>query len=816
MRKFYFQAILIAIILLYFSSVQIHGQNTGDFRSNSSGDWDVESSWQVYDISTWKSAVTGQIPNSTSNVTIQNGHFIVLKSTSECKTLDVHSGGTLSIAGKSFYSYGNVNIDGRMKGSNLPNSSAGSWYIRGENPVVKIDGILGGTENGNDGEGINIFMYHSSGTKLIFQGNGIVNISALLVKSASANNYIADIDIDMKLKNSYSSLPALSLQHLTSGINSERIINILSNKKVTITDPNGCFHALNSLGVNNSGGKMLYNIFGTLDVSAGKFNLSSNTISTSNHLQVNVLSAGKLILGNTVNLNTNLLGQTAPSIQIYSGSKLEFKGTHPPFISCTAVDGANLPFFPWNNLDKLSLDFTGIFKTNQDIDCKLLNVGLLSQLFIQSHNKLTVSDSLINHGQIQLFSDSTNTATLLSPTIILGSGDYMMNQYLTKARNWYISSPLSDATVPSINRYYAYDEQVAQWVNISPGTIFSPGSGYIVQTENYDSFVFAGKKINNKGINTSLTRTIGNGYSGFNLIGNPFPCFMNISQITSNDEIESTIWFRTMKNNRYVFDTYNIASGIANSNSGLAVNQWIPPMQAFWVRVKNGKSNVTLNMENFSRSHSNNENNLFRMNKSNEIPTIHVKLSDGKYKDGCVIYFHPDASSEVDQFDSFKMEEENSYPKIFTTLSQSHFVINGLNQINYEILNEKKIQDIQLGMKCEKGKSHFIQIDLKNFAADNKIHLFLVDNQLKTESLITDQFTYAFDSNTEQIADRFIIRLKAPGLVTDVQKTTSIQTTTKRFDFKNNQIIIVSNQNGNKFLFDLNGKLIDNYTFLPK
>lgn len=805
MRKFYFQAIIIALSCILFAPQHLTSQTAGDFRSNASGDWDIESTWQIFNGSNWISTESGQIPRLSNNVIIQNGHNIVLKSTSECKSLHIIEGGILNIAGKSLYTYDDVHIAGRLKGSNLPNSSFGSWYIRGDYPTVNIDGILGGTYAGSDGEGVNIFMYHTSGTKLLFQGNGEVNISSLLVKSASAKNYIADIDIDMNLKNAYTVYPAMSLQNLTSGINSERIINILAKKTVRITDPSGCFHSIQTSGVNNSGGKMTYNIFGTLDISAGRFNLSSNSVSIGNQLILNVLSEGEIIFGNTINLNTNLVGQTAPVINCHTGSKLLFKGSTAPAIECTAVSGAIVPLFPWMTLDKVEFDFSGVLHLNNHVQCKNFNVGKQAQLVVLPGRQITIVDSLLNNGKLSFTSDSTGTSTLVIPDNISGEGEFEFNQFLPSARNWYISSPLLDATVPDNYIIYSYNEQYANWEKINSGTVFSAAKGYIAQSASGNNLMFSGKKIQSD-VTALLTRTPGNGYSGFNLVGNPFPSYLNISQISDNEHIEPSYWYRSKMNNRYVFDTYNIAGGISTSNSGHIVNQWIPPMQAFWLKLKPGNQNSILTFNQFLKGHQDNINNIFRIKNNDLIPVLRITISAEEEKDESVVYMYPDASDEIDKFDSYKLSDLNSPVEIFSIYGQSKLAINGIKQTDSDFFYNAAEKEVRIGVKCKKNEKHTIQFNQSNFSSENTL---VFKDQLKNlEIPVNDGFAYDFLANEEFIYDRFSILIKVNNQITSTNNLLEETTVFKRLDLNKGMIHIISNHLGKSILYDITGKRI--------
>ncbi len=120
---------------------------------------------------------------------------------------------------------------------------------------------------------------------------------------------------------------------------------------------------------------------------------------------------------------------------------------------------------------------------------------------------------------------------------------------------------------------------------------------------------------------------------------------MDIDNFASNEDLESSYWYRTRNagNTAWTFDTYNIPSALSTGNSGLSVSKHIPPMQAFWVRVKSGKSSATLQFTNAMRGHQDVATNKFRapaaVNTENKV--LRLQVSNGTNSDETILYFHP-------------------------------------------------------------------------------------------------------------------------------------------------------------------------------
>ena len=109
-----------SLLMLFFAGVFISGlnaQENGDYRSKASGDYSDASSWETYNGS-WGDA--GAAPGYLNNVTIRNGHTILIDETQKsCKNLTVETGGRLwtSVSEKYFYTYGSQIVSLRRTAS---------------------------------------------------------------------------------------------------------------------------------------------------------------------------------------------------------------------------------------------------------------------------------------------------------------------------------------------------------------------------------------------------------------------------------------------------------------------------------------------------------------------------------------------------------------------------------------------------------------------------------------------------------------------------------------------------------------------------
>jgi hypothetical protein len=439
---------------------------------------------------------------------------------------------------------------------------------------------------------------------------------------------------------------------------------------------------------------------------------------------------------------------------------------------------------------------------NQDANVLTLNINPDSKLTLNSGNLLTVKNFNIN-------SDATGIGTyvdLNSSGGLTVSGTANVQQYLSSARNWYISSPVSNALAFDGYTYYKYDETgnnpspvspaTAYWVSVASGTTLTPGTGYIAQSGSAGTYTFTtetGGTLNTADKILTLSRTPADGLvDGFNLVGNPYPSYLNIDNLASNSDIVPTYWYRSY-NSGYVFDTYNIPGAISTGLSGLKVSAYVPPMQAFWLRVANGKTSASVNLLNANRSHQDDTNNKFR------IPTLSIRqilrlvVSNNLHSDEAVIYTDNNAANAYDKYDSPKMSNNDALvPEIYTIVETEKLVINGLKNIP---------TNTELSLGFTTGQSNAFSIkatEFSNFDANTKV--YLKDKLSNTEFDLTDGLAYDFVSDVTSTNERFSLILRVVGDKTDIN-TAGISQTILIYKNEKNQIAINYNDiTGNNVL----------------
>jgi len=245
-------------------------------------------------------------------------------------------------------------------------------------------------------------------------------------------------------------------------------------------------------------------------------------------------------------------------------------------------------------------------------------------------NNLTVNSG----GSLTIQSSASGTGTLITNGSVTVSGSTSVEQYLTSGRNWYISSPLSTATGNVVlgtagNSLWQYNEVNADWTTdaTSTSTPLSVMKGFVAKPAANGVITFTGGTMNTGNKSITVDRTDNTKVSrGFNLVGNPYPSYVDWSAATKTNLL-TTMWYRTQEGSAYKFYTYN---STGSTGSPASVTSMIPPMQAFWVRVDNIGTG-TLAFTNAMRAHQSGTNPLRTRaaEKTTAQQTLRLQISNG-------------------------------------------------------------------------------------------------------------------------------------------------------------------------------------------
>ncbi len=384
--------------------------------------------------------------------------------------------------------------------------------------------------------------------------------------------------------------------------------------------------------------------------------------------------------------------------------------------------------------------------------------------------------------------DADATGTAISATV---------QQYLPTGRNWYVGIPVTDGssvpysalTAAGASSVSYWDEANGAWVNGYTGNL-TRGRGYIAVSNaasTASNISFSGT-LNTGDVSVHLTRTVGKTKEGFNLIANPYPSYLNAMTAINVDttKVYPTIWYRT-KSGAYSFETVNSSSGVGTNG----VTGYIPPMQAFWIRVKPNanptqNNEATLTFTNSMRNHAGTygafTTTTLKAPFLIQDKMLRLTVSNGINTDETVIYTNANASNVYDIYDSNKMSNDNvAIPELYSVLGSENLVINGYNQLPENV-------EIPLGFKT--GQSNSFTITAKQISNFNDGTLFLKDKLMDMEYELTEGTEVTFSSDIVNTTSRFSLILKVNSTVTGTEPVADLNKDWSVYVNKNSQIVV--------------------------
>lgn len=784
MKVRFFTLVVFQIIILAAAG-RLSAQASGDYVATTSGDYNTAANWSVSNGSGGYTGTAPSAPTTAINVWIPEGKIMTTAAQANAQNMNIsgelNTGNfTVQLGTSSSTTVGNLTItaSGKLRSPNATGGTVNSLNIYGN--TITVDGQLGAatatnltaynaSTNPDGGGGIRVYcMAVKAGetTTVTVSGSGKINVARFFVSTATTAlaPQIVNINMDINILNNNSVLtPAFGAFTNTGG--SDRTININANTAVSFTgnQTKSSLHSERSANGALSSGNYTYNVYGTLDMKRGSIRLqTSSTSGNTKSTYLNVKSGGTLIVGDTIRLIQGLSSGQTCGIFPEAGSTVKFGQITGPTQFMNNI-GAVQASFPtsYYNLDvensagmtiPNNFSIAGTLNVNQNLTGSTITLLPGAKANIASSKTLIASVLNIN-------SSASGTATLINNGTITATTTNVQ-QYLADARNWYVSSPVTGAVAPTGYTYYQRDEGASSWTSrpFAVDSIFLRGHGYIaLPTTAPTTLQFTGT-LNSGNINTTLTKS----GTGYNLIGNPYPCHLGWTYdfVNANSAlIESSIWIRTnagTTNNsgQWSFATFNATS--SESVPSVANAGIIPPMQAFWVKVK-AAGTLTLDSK-LTKSHQASNPLKAPALKKSDRQRLRLEISNGTVSDETLLYFDADASNAYDAYDSPKFAETKDV-QIYTTAETEKLVINGLNTITDNML-------IPLGVKtAQSGTFTLKPIQFDNMPSDTKV--YLVDGQSQTELELNKEYT--FTSDVSDNTSRFSLLFKAPSLTTQIE-----------------------------------------------
>jgi aryl-phospho-beta-D-glucosidase BglC (GH1 family) len=427
-----------------------------------------------------------------------------------------------------------------------------------------------------------------------------------------------------------------------------------------------------------------------------------------------------------------------------------------------------------------------------EIQVNNLTINANATLDIASNGELTVIDEIANSGTLVINSDVTGTASLIHHnTGVTATVERYISAWTSNEHGWhFLSSPVAGQAIQpdfvpnpptSDQDFYKWDEPSATWINskMEDGgsqiwntnfeNNFLIGRGYLVAYQNNQTKTFA-QVINVEDLSlTNLSKSGGN-YSGWHLLGNPFP-----SAIKWNDGN----WNMTN-----IAGTAKIWNESNASYTDIPANGIIPAMNGFMVQVIESAGSLTIPAA--ARTHD--DQSWYKNSGYPEIKLLVKDLEQNTAQES-VILFHPEATEGFDP-DSDSRFLAGYAPQFYSVADGESVSVNALNywgenlEIPFHFIKNTS-SDFEISMLENSTGEEIFMEDLKT----GKLHYF------------NENEGYQFTSEGGDPENRFILKFSNTNIADFVSNKIVIQVS-------GNQVEIFDAKDALIEVFNITGQLL--------
>lgn len=790
------------------------------------------------------SAMTGSGVTSFNNVTISgsltgfSGNTNVAGNWVDNGTFSHNSGtitfnGTTTISGSATSSFYNITISGTLIGSSANMNVARNWVNNGtfthNSGTVTFNGttsISGSTTNSFNNLSISGTLTGPSSANMNVAGNwindgsfthnsGTVTFNGTTAMSGSSTNTFNNITIsgaltgpsaNMNIANNWVNNGTYTHNSGTTTFNGTTTIDGSSTTTLNNVTISGTLTAHStSMGID---GNFIND--GTFNANNGSITFGAATVSgsittTFHNIQINTSLTGH---SNIMNLTGNMIN---PGTYIDNGGLINFNGSTAQTISGGGTGSfENLGL---NNTNGLTVT-TGTYT-------------LAGTLYI-------TAGTLTNFGTFTLSADATRYARIDEISAFCSScgfsGNFNIQRYLpsrTTGVAWAnLSSPVSNATMadwdddlyliypfigfdefnnrPTGANVMAYDEPTAVYTECSAATPLSAGQGFeIALTDDETLSGFSNTTITTTGTpnygsyDIPLSFTAANGpaypigYSGANLIGNPFASAIDFSLITITNALPAV-------------DVYDYET---NSYKTLSGSDLIGPHQGFWAYAQSAGASIIIPESAKSTSTTTD---IERVNKAKGANTyLNLTISTVDENDYMAhtlkVACNATALDGWDNSDHpFRKSLEAKAPSITANAEKAIVSINTFNN-NHETY----VMPLQVKVGID-GRYRIRATDLSAITKDFSVVL-LEDRVTKKFIDLTTANEYMFSAKVNDSRDRFVVHFSKLTNYAPSTTVTSATTEIQISQSKEGTVIYFNNsemENTTISVMDLLGKRI--------
>lgn len=714
----YLRLATVISILTIGNIIKANTLPTDHFKSIATGNWNSYNIWQSsHDGVTWEDAT--QIPTSSADrISITENTFVtVSSSTTSANRLTVQYGATLKVD----YPLTIANSDGddfTIFGKALINSNLST--------VGQVS-VMNGAEYTQDANKTNSIYscnwQEGSTFKITFSGNTQPNTSAFINSlNQTFYNFIYD---GTNLTSAKLNLPSnFKVNGTLKFLRCNNVIDyVLTSSPLPITYQFNNVEIYNSINISDNVGLVTIQLSGSLKI--------DGEIST------------RLCLGKNINTST------------YSNSILDMKGNIYIYGAAGINSNSNYKYgtikFTNTNTTQTVTENANIRRVNY-----ILNPDVAVTYFGMA---LDQGYSLTLKNNSSLLTNST------IPSIIecsIAPADWSL-----PLDGWHLlSSPVVNQSLTTGGfttgsyDFYKWSEAGNLWLNQKVAanniTSFEPGTGYFVSYDNGALLTFGGSlNIASVPMN-NLSHTGTSPYSGFHLLGNPFPCSLD--------------WNTEGWNTTNVSGVAQVWDETAGNYLPLAAdNGIIAPTQGFFIQATSPVNSITIPAT--ARTHSNQP--LNRYIPDNLLRIRITGINDSAF-DETVIRLTGDAVVGADLSDGHKLTGSENSPQLYTAIAPGEFMcVNALPA-------EGHPATVKLYFMPGADNSYMIGVPLNSMQGD----VYLEDLKTGSITLLSTGTMLQVDASAGDATDRFVLHFGPVGIAEEAPAMSQLYCHGKNFYFR--------------------------------
>ena len=407
------------------------------------------------------------------------------------------------------------------------------------------------------------------------------------------------------------------------------------------------------------------------------------------------------------------------------------------------------------------------FRAGYDLELNGLSIASGASVTLDGSD-LHLSGTLANSGTLTLAASEGTYAQLKVSGLVQGSGQVVQNQYLKGTGYHALASSMATGfTTTSGNSaaLFAYDASLGNYVN-SPN-LTNPGMGYFGKLDATGGFATTAGTFSVTGVpntthsyNFGYSATVANGGSGsgWNLVGNPYPCGLDWNSVIASNPGQN------VNNAVYIWEPssaiyHYYVNGILPPPTGavLASAGVIAPLQAFWVQATQPNAVIATNMAAHGVNTVPAE--FFKQAPDNLHLTL-TELSVSGPRDWAWVLNQPTASPGFDgEFDAWKLPNGVNKPSIAVVDDDQYMAVDALD------LSQPQCLDLEV--RGQLGERY--QIDLDQTVTGDCYRVLLEDHLTQT---VTDLSNSPYDfehSGWTSESPRFSLWF-TPGVAMDVSE----------------------------------------------